>query len=108
MSRTGSFPLRVAYDLLARYAEPHSITFDPFCGKGTSLLASRLLGHATYGLDVAPEAVVCSAAKMANIDLGHLLKYIDDLPLTIRSEESVPQAVKTYFHSSTLKEILSV
>jgi DNA modification methylase len=44
MSRTGSFPLHVAYSLLRKYTQPPAVVFDPFCGKGTSLLAARLLG----------------------------------------------------------------
>jgi DNA modification methylase len=108
MSRTGSFPLHVAYDLLRRYVRPYSIVFDPFCGKGTSLLAARILGRPAYGIDIAPEAIVCTAAKLGSVTLEGLYKYVDNLQLKSSPQKIVPNSVATFFNRSTLAEILAV
>jgi DNA modification methylase len=109
MARTGSFPLRVAVDLLAEYGSSSGVVLDPFCGKGTTLLAARLLRLSAFGLDVAPEAVICSSAKLLNIDLEHLLIYISRLRIKgAGSLNEVPSSVKVFFHRKTLRQILSI
>jgi DNA modification methylase len=69
MSRTGSFPLSLALSLVDRHSLPGETVLDPFCGKGTTLLAARLLGRKAFGMDVAPEAVICTAAKLSAVTL---------------------------------------
>lgn len=109
MSRTGSFPLRVAHQLLARYAGVNSrVILDPFCGKGTSLLASRMLGYSAYGIDVAPEAVICASAKMAGVQLEEVVKYIRKLPTPNERLNPVPAPLKSFFHAVTLSQILVI
>lgn len=108
MSRTGSFPLSVAYKLLNEYRSRVTNILDPFCGKGTSLFAARVLGFSAYGLDIAPEAVVCSTAKLLEIDSDYLQRYISRLPIGNLSADSVPSTVAGFFHPKTLAEILSI
>lgn len=108
MSRTGSFPLAVALSLLERFGEESSTVLDPFCGKGTTLLAGRLLGRRTFGLDVAPEAVVCTTAKLVDADPDGIQAYIERLPLQHHQPERVPTTVRTFFHQETLRQLLSI
>lgn len=107
MSRTGSFPLRTAYNLLEEYDGRSCVVFDPFCGKGTTLLAARMLGHPTYGMDIAPEAVICSLAKLADVELEDVFEYIKGLPDS-SSHYAAPVSVRRFFHPSTLGQILSI
>jgi DNA methylase len=108
MSRTGSFPLEVASRFIRRYCKSPSTILDPFCGKGTTLLAARLLGHRAYGLDIAPEAVVCSSAKLASVTLPAFTKYLTSIRLGLPSLDAVPDTVLTFFEPTTLKQILSL
>ena len=108
MARNGSFPLPVAQELLATYARPGDAVFDPFCGKGTALLAARALGCSAYGLDVAPEAVVTAAAKLQNVSLRDVVAYLEDLKTPKRRPEPVPTDIRTFFHPATLTQILNV
>ncbi len=108
MSRTGSFPLHVAFGLLREFGTNSAVVFDPFCGKGTSLLAARMLGYAAYGSDVAPEAVVCSSAKMVDVNLKNLHSYIESLEPAWGQENHIPYDVLTFFHPSTLSQIIAI
>jgi site-specific DNA-methyltransferase (adenine-specific) len=108
MSRVGSFPLRTAVSALRRYAGSPKITFDPFCGKGTALLAARLVGSAAYGIDIAPEAVICTRAKLADVSLGELEEYLKKIRTGRPRIDSVPAPVRTFFHPITLAQIVSI
>lgn len=108
MSRTGSFPLRVPYQIMAEFAPKGAVVLDPFCGKGTTLLAARLRGYPAYGLDVAPEAVVCSLAKLQHVSVETVLDYVEALPAEGMKDEEAPEDVRVFFHPDTLGELMSV
>ena len=61
------FPLRFPKGVLEGRAEPGDVVLDPFCGRGTTNYASRLLGLPTFGVDSNPVAVALSQAKLANV-----------------------------------------
>jgi len=53
------FPLRALAD-----ARPGERVLDPFCGRGTTLFAARLLGLEAVGIDVNPVAAAIAEAKL--------------------------------------------
>lgn len=108
MSRTGSFPLRVAYELLQKHSKTEDLVLDPFCGKGTSLLAARMLRHSAFGIDIAPEAVVCSSAKLANVTQTEILQYVSALPVDSPNKLTIPRSVRAFFHPATLYQLISI
>ncbi len=55
-----AFPLRV----LGRQGRRGEWVFDPFCGRGTTNFAARLLGMPSFGADSSPVAVALAQAKM--------------------------------------------
>ncbi|MGE5579477.1 MAG: DNA methyltransferase [Bacillota bacterium] len=108
MARTGSFPLSVPAEAIERLCKSKSIVFDPFCGKGTTLLAAKILGHEAYGMDVAPEAVICSLAKVVHVEPGDIEAYVSSLPDPQASIENVPDSVRVFFNDVTLGRVISV
>jgi hypothetical protein len=56
------FPLRV----LGRNAQRGDWVLDPFCGRGTTLFAARLLGLPAVGIDSSPIAIAIAQAKIAS------------------------------------------
>src|SRR5215211_4346599 len=59
------FPLEFPYKILSAHAQSNQWVLDPFCGRGTTNYASRLLGLSTIGIDSHPLAVALSQAKLA-------------------------------------------
>jgi hypothetical protein len=55
------FPLRV----LSQEKKKDAWVCDPFCGRGTTNFAARLLGLPSIGVDSSPVAVAIAAAKLA-------------------------------------------
>lgn len=105
MSRTGSFPLHVPLRLL-ECIEENSVVLDPFCGKGTSLLAARQLGHRAYGSDVAPEAVVSSSVRITNTSLDTVLNYLESMEPSQLDCSGVPREVSVFFDPGVLGQLL--
>jgi hypothetical protein len=67
------FPLRFPHGVLEGAAEPGDVVLDPFCGRGTTNYASRLLGLSSFGVDSNPVAVALSEAKLANVTPGEIV-----------------------------------
>lgn len=60
------FPLDFPLEVLAD-AKPGAWVLDPFCGRGTTLYAARLLGVNSVGIDSNPVAVAATAAKLVAV-----------------------------------------
>ena len=60
------FPLAFPFDILSREATEGEWVIDPFCGRGTTNYACRILGLPSIGIDSNPVAVALSQAKLAN------------------------------------------
>ena len=43
---------------IERYAEPSQLIYDPFMGRGTTLIEAKLLGHNVIGNDVNPLSTI--------------------------------------------------
>lgn len=56
-----SFPVGILSDNLTRGTR----VLDPFCGRGTTNYAARLLGYPSTGLDTSPIAVAIAKSKLA-------------------------------------------
>lgn len=65
------FPLDYPLDVLAD-ATPGEWVLDPFCGRGTTLYAGRLLGLNGVGIDSNPVAVAATAAKLVSVMPGQV------------------------------------
>ena len=80
------FPLTFPFDILSRQALAGEWVLDPFCGRGTTNYACRMLGLPSIGIDSNPVAVASSQAKLANTSPQAILQAA----LQILDEVSVP------------------
>src|SRR5438105_2534825 len=88
---------------IQRLTEPGEVVYDPFMGRGTTLLEAALLQRAPMGCDVNPLSAIllrprleppsykAVADRLASLDLGDRTEYPDDL--------------LTFYHPETLKAI---
>lgn len=64
------FPLGFPYSVLASRAGPDDWVLDPFCGRGTTNFAARLLGLPTIGIDSDTVAAAATEAKLVPLNGG--------------------------------------
>lgn len=60
------FPADIVRKCIAEYSKEGERVIDPFCGSGTALVESKLLGRNAFGIDINPVGVLISKAKSAN------------------------------------------
>lgn len=79
------FPLSFPFSILHSYAARDEWVLDPFCGRGTTNFASRLLGLPSVGIDSNPVAAAITQAKIAKTTpkkvLNSFHRILDEIPL---------------------------
>jgi hypothetical protein len=60
------YPLDFPMRLLKRYGQKRDWVLDPFCGRGTTNFAARILGMPSFGVDSSPVAAALARAKMVH------------------------------------------
>ncbi len=72
------FPLDFPLEVLADAARD-SWVLDPFCGRGTTLYAARILGLNAVGIDSNPVAVAATAAKLVSVDPARIVARAESI-----------------------------
>ena len=82
------FPLEFPLEALAK-APAGTWVLDPFCGRGTTLFAARLLGLPSVGIDVSPVAYALAAAKLSAASPDDVVQRADEI-LASQSDVDLP------------------
>lgn len=67
------FPLDFPLDILRKRARAGDRVLDPFCGRGTTNFAARLVGLSSLGVDSSPVAAAIAASKIATASPAEIL-----------------------------------
>ncbi len=67
------FPLDFPLEILERRAREGDLVLDPFCGRGTTNFAARLLGLGSLGVDSSPVAAAITASKLVTTTIDDIL-----------------------------------
>lgn len=97
------FPLRFPYRILRQYARPDDGVLDPFCGRGTTNYAGRLLGLDSLAVDSNPVAVAITRAKAATATPDEVLHEYDML---LRASTPVPVPQGAFWRLAYHPEVL--
>jgi hypothetical protein len=106
------FPEKFVRDQVEEYSKPRDWIFDPFCGRGTTVLESLLLGRNAAGVDINPVAFCVSQAKAERPSLENILTHIEKLEMRYnrssweKERQQLPMFFKRAFYSTTLCELL--
>lgn len=101
------FPLDFPYRVLSEYAKPGQRVIDPFCGRGTTNYAARLLGLSSVGIDSSPVAAALSEAKIAQTRPGFIVAAAKRILESVSEAQDVPigEFWQWAFHPDVLNQL---
>jgi len=100
------FPLEYPLAELSE-AQHDDLVLDPFCGRGTTLFAARLLGLGAVGIDADPVAAAIARAKLASCTADDVEHRAEELLGSVTQPESVPAGEfwDMAYHADTLVDV---
>lgn len=91
---------------IERLTRPGDVVYDPFMGRGTSLVEAALLGRIPFGCDVNPLSSVLTVPRLAPPTLEEIGARLQSIDFT-RSRE-FPEELLTFYHPATLRHIVAL
>lgn len=88
---------------IERLTEPGDIVYDPFMGRGTTLLEAALLGRLPYGCDVNPLSRILIEPRLHPPELEQLETALEDLGKVSPGE--MPPELLAFYHKKTLSTL---
>jgi hypothetical protein len=87
---------------ITRLTEPGDVVYDPFAGRGTTLLEAALHGRIPAGCDVNPLSRVLAWPRLAPPRLEEIRTRLTSLAL---ASHDVPEELLAFYHPETLSEL---
>ena len=88
---------------IKRYAKPGQFVYDPFMGRGTTLIEAKLLGHNVIGNDVNPISKILTAPRLCEQNLEKISQRIEKI--TLPKVEIKNKDLLVFFERQTLAEL---
>jgi hypothetical protein len=109
------FPEGFVAKWVERYTKKGDFVFDPFCGRGTTILQSLLMDRNCAGNDINPVAYCVSSAKANVPPFADVMKKINSLERRFvladggvlqRQRDSLPEFFHRAYRPATLRALL--
>ncbi len=89
---------------IGRFCQPEAVVYDPFMGRGTTLIEAQLRGCQAIGNDINPLSRVLAAARLHPPTVGEIAKRLDEVELPLTGV--VDHELLVFFDPTTLRELL--
>ena len=90
---------------IERLTRKNDVVYDPFLGRGTTLIEASLLGRKVVGNDINPLSEILTAPRLSPPNIFEIKQRLDEVCLEkISCEDS---ELLAFFYPQTLSEILS-
>ncbi|MGO8926958.1 MAG: DNA methyltransferase [Limisphaerales bacterium] len=89
-----------------RLTEPGDAVYDPFMGRGTTLVEAALLGRVPLGCDINPLSVVLTRPRLRPPELEQVVRRLRDVDYSYAGE--LPEDLLVFYHRETLREICAL
>lgn len=91
---------------IERLTERGDLVYDPFMGRGTTLVEAALLGRVPMGCDVNPLSAVLVQPRLAPPRLTEISQRLAEIDFA--SAEEIPEDLLVFYHPETLRAIVSL
>ena len=88
---------------IERLTQPGEIVYDPFMGRGTTLIEAALLDRVPYGCDVNPLSAVLCEPRLRPPSLDDVAAALAAVDFSDAGE--MPEELLVFYHVDTLREI---
>ena len=92
--------------LIRRLTQPGDTVYDPFMGRGTTLLEAALMGRTPIGCDINPLSIFLCRPRLNPPTLAMVARRLAEIDFTIVDE--IPEDLLAFYHRETLKEICAL
>lgn len=104
------YPAKLVNKLIQAYTKEGDLIYDPFSGRGTTLLEARLLNRKAYASDLNPLSYVITKSKTHSLDINNIFSKIEQLEKEYSASKiSIDwkdyDYMKTYFSDSVYKQL---
>jgi hypothetical protein len=89
-----------------RFTRPGQVVYDPFMGRGTTVLEAALLGRHAIGCDINPLSAILVAPRLVPPSLDAVRARLDAIDFS--RPVSPPEDLLVFYHPETLREICAL
>ena len=89
-----------------RFTKPGDIVYDPFMGRGTTVIEAALAGRTPAGCDINPLSAMLAQPRLSPPTEEDVARRLSDIDLC--HAVSYPQELEVFYHRDTLREICSL
>ncbi|HEY7442197.1 MAG TPA: DNA methyltransferase [Vicinamibacterales bacterium] len=89
-----------------RFTRPGQVVYDPFMGRGTTVLEAALHGRHAIGCDINPLSAILVQPRLAPPSLEAVRARLDSIDFS--RTVSVPEELLVFYHPETLREICAL
>jgi hypothetical protein len=87
------------------FTEPGACIYDPFAGRGTTLIEADLLGRRPIGNDVNPLSRLLVGPRLQPPSIKDVAKRLGDLERALPTRADAPEDLLAFYHPETLRDI---
>jgi len=91
---------------IERLSAPGDVVYDPFSGRGTTMIEAALLGRTVVANDINPLSRILSLPRLHIPDLDQLAERLARISLNPRARADLDLSM--FYHPATLSEIVSL
>jgi hypothetical protein len=91
---------------IERLTQPGDVVYDPFMGRGTTLLESALMGRVPMGCDVNPLSDVLLRPRLQPPTTAEVARRLREI--NRRTADEFPEDLLVFYHPDTLTEICAL
>ena len=91
---------------IERLTTPGDAVYDPFAGRGTTLIESALLGRVPIGCDVNPLSAILTLPRLNPPTVDQVADRLSRIEL--EDVDEYPEELLVFYHPETLKQICSL
>jgi len=103
ISYRACFKPQLARFFIERLSLPGEIVYDPFMGRGTTLIEAALMGRIPFGCDISPLSMILTAPRLAPPRLAEIQRRLESISMVNGAEAR--EDLLVFYHPDTLKEI---